>query len=244
MMKTPSETDLHGQRSLINKFQDYLGEFVYGSMDGSITTFAVVAGAEGANLSSSIIIILGFANLLADGFAMSVGSYLSAKSEREHYDRHKNTEYWEIENIPETERDEIRDIYKDHGFEGELLEKVVKVITADKERWVNVMMKHELEMIPSKKSPFATGTMTFISFVTVGLIPLVIYVIDFLRPVHFDLFFFSSSLTSVAFIIIGYIKTYVTQTSKIKGILETLLLGITAAAVAFGVGYLLDKIIA
>jgi len=80
MMKTPTETDLHGQRSFINKFQDYLGEFVYGSMDGSITTFAVVAGAEGANLSSSIIIILGFANLLADGFAMSVGSYLSAKS--------------------------------------------------------------------------------------------------------------------------------------------------------------------
>jgi len=61
----------------------YLSEFVYGGTDGAITTFAVVAGALGASLSSSIVIILGFANLLADGFSMAVASYLSAKSEKE-----------------------------------------------------------------------------------------------------------------------------------------------------------------
>lgn len=59
----------------------YLGEFVYGGVDGTITTFAVVAGAMGANLESNVIVILGFANLLADGFAMSIGAYLSANSE-------------------------------------------------------------------------------------------------------------------------------------------------------------------
>ena len=241
--KIPIESQLHGAKSGWGKMHDYLAEFVYGGMDGSITTFAVVAGAEGAHLSSAIIIIMGFANLLADGFAMSVGSYLSAKSERDNYQKHKNTEYWEVENIPETEREEIRQIYRDHGFEGELLEKIVKVITADKDRWVNVMMKHELEMIPSSKSPITSGTATFISFLLVGLVPLLVYVIDYLFPQNINLFMASSLLTSLAFVYIGYIKTRVTQTTIWKGIMETLLLGITAAVVAYFVGYMLEKIV-
>ena len=78
----------HGSKyPLINRFQEYLGEFVYGGIDGSVTTFAVVAGAAGAALDSQIVIILGFANLIADGFAMSVGSYLSTKSEKENYQK-------------------------------------------------------------------------------------------------------------------------------------------------------------
>jgi VIT1/CCC1 family predicted Fe2+/Mn2+ transporter len=59
----------------------YLKEFVYGGIDGSVTTFAVVAGATGAKLDAGVIIVLGFANLIADGFSMSVGNYLSEKSE-------------------------------------------------------------------------------------------------------------------------------------------------------------------
>jgi len=242
-MKKPSEDSLHQRTSGLGKLQEYLGEFVYGGMDGSITTFAVVAGAEGANLSSSVVIIMGFANLLADGFAMSVGSYLSAKSEKDNYDMHKRTEYWEVENIPEAEREEIREIYKEHGFEGELLEKVVKVITADKDRWVNVMMKHELGMIPSGKSPFTTGAATFFSFILVGLIPLLSYITDFIQPLDINLFLVSSLLTTLAFLIIGYVKTNVTQTSRLKGIVETLALGVIAALVAYYVGYSIERIL-
>ncbi len=73
-MQQSSEATMHNQRSKWGSLHHYLAEFVYGGMDGSITTFAVVAGAEGAHLPSSIVIIMGFANLLADGFAMSVGS--------------------------------------------------------------------------------------------------------------------------------------------------------------------------
>lgn len=65
------------------KFEQYLGEFVYGATDGTVTTFAVVAGAAGAGLSSKVIVILGFANLIADGFSMGASAYLSAKSERD-----------------------------------------------------------------------------------------------------------------------------------------------------------------
>jgi vacuolar iron transporter family protein len=63
--------------------EDYLSEFVYGGIDGAVTTFAVVAGATGARFSAQVILVLGFANLIADGFSMSVGSYLSTKSEQE-----------------------------------------------------------------------------------------------------------------------------------------------------------------
>mgnify|MGYP001563438451 CR=1 FL=1 len=71
------------KRKIKNHIEEYLGQFVYGGIDGSVTTFAVVAGATGAQLSSVIVIILGFANLIADGFSMAVGAYLSSKSEIE-----------------------------------------------------------------------------------------------------------------------------------------------------------------
>ena len=101
------ENDIHLNSTRFGKLQEYLREFVYGGIDGAVTTFAVVAGGFGANLDPGILIILGFANLLADGFSMSVGAYLSAKSERDNYDKHEKIEYWEIENLPEIERVEI-----------------------------------------------------------------------------------------------------------------------------------------
>ena len=146
-----NEHKIHKSNSFISKFENYLGEFVYGGIDGCVTTFAVVAGAVGAGLDSMVIIILGFANLFADGFAMSVGAFLSARTEIDNYNKHKQLEYWEIENMPDIERQEIRDIYQAKGFEGELLEKIVTVITDNKDRWVDVMMKEELEMIEEKQ---------------------------------------------------------------------------------------------
>lgn len=229
-----------------SKFLDkYLGEFVYGGIDGCVTTFAVVAGAVGAGLDTIIILILGFANLFADGFAMSVGAYLSTKSDRDNYHKHRKIEYWEIEHKRETEIEEVREIYRDKGFEGELLEKVVDKITEDKDRWVDVMMKEELEMIEEDKSPFGIGLATFISFLVIGLIPLSVYLWDWFFAIDTDLFFLTSVFTGFGFITVGYLKSKVNQTSKIKGMLETLLLGTTAAIVAYFVGdfleYLLTK---
>lgn len=221
----------------------YLPEFVYGGIDGSITTFAVVAGAAGAGLSGNIVIILGFANLFADGFSMRVGAFLSAKSSKELYHKHERNEYWEIENIPHTEVEEIREIYRNKGFEGQLLEDVVKKITEDKDRWVDTMMKEELEMIPDSKSPFKIGLATFISFFSVGIIPLLIFVADFFLDVEINLFTIASVLTFFAFIGIGYLKSMVTQTSKIKSVTQTLLLGIIAAILAYFVGAFLEQIL-
>lgn len=243
-MSVKDENKLHGTSSTLSKLQDYLSEFVYGGIDGSVTTFAVVAGAAGADLSSSVIIILGFANLIADGFSMSVGSYLSSKSERQTYEKHKNVEYWEVENMPETERQEIREIYQAKGFEGELLEQVVDKITEDKDRWVDIMMKEELEMLPDTKSAFGMALVTFISFILVGFIPLLIYIYEYIAgtAVHQG-FWLACGLTSLAFIGIGWLKSAVTQTNRTKSILETLALGISAAVLAYFVGSTLEQMI-
>ena len=238
-----NEYTIHQKGNLLSRFENYLGEFVYGGIDGCVTTFAVVAGAVGAELSSSIIIILGFANLFADGFAMSIGAYLSTKSEKDTYQKHRQLEYWEVDHMPDVERNEVRDIYQAKGFEGPLLEQVVDVITADKDRWVDIMMKEELEMMEEQKSPLLMGAITYVSFISVGLIPLLVYVWDYFNPSINNPFLWSSVLTASGFIIIGILKTYVTQTNVWRGVLETLVLGAIAALVSYYVGDVLEGLI-
>jgi len=239
MKQTRASKEMHSSEG---KFQEYLSEFVYGGIDGSVTTFAVVAGASGANLESSVIIILGFANLVADGFAMSVGSYLSAKTDKERFEKIKRQEYWEIEHLRETEVQEIRDIYTQKGFTGDLLEQVVAKITENKDRWVDVMMKEELNMIREQKSSFTMGLATFTAFCLMGLIPLVSYVLDFWYELPFNLFTISIVLTGIAFAIIGLLKGWVNETNKWRSMGETLFLGASAAVLAFYVGAFLDKL--
>ncbi len=236
-----NESVIHQESKYFKKLQEYLGEFVYGGIDGAVTTFAVVAGGFGADLDSGIIIILGFANLLADGFSMSVGAYLSSKSNQENYKKHEAIEYWEIENLPDVERQEIKEIYEAKGFEGELLEKVVDQITSNKDLWVAEMMKDELNLMEESKSPFKIGLATFISFILVGFIPLLVYLWTFFNPSSINIFFWTSILTGIAFIIVGWLKYIVNQTSSIKSILETLALGVLAAVVAYYVGDILEK---
>ena len=237
------EAFIHQENSFLGRYQNYLSEFVYGGIDGSITTFAVVAGAVGAGLDNSIIIILGFANLFADGFSMSIGAYMSAKSEKQNFQKQKAIEYWEIENMPETERTEIRDIYREKGFEEPVLSEIVAVITKNKDRWVDEMMKDELGLIENEKSPFQIGLYTFISFLMVGLIPLLVFVASYLNIEIINKFLWSSIMTGISFILIGLLKAKVTNSSIIKGISETLLLGGLAALVAYFVGDFLEQII-
>ena len=222
------------------KLQPFLKEFVYGAVDGSITTFAVVAGAEGANLSSAVIIILGIANLIADGFSMSVGSYLSSRSEKLQYEQFKAREYWEIEHMRASEVQEVREIFRSKGFEGTLLEDIVNKITENKEAWVDIMMKHELNMTREDRSSFAIGLATFLSFFIAGSIPLIVYVYDYFYPTQLSLFLYSAGFTGITFIGIGLLKAVTTQSRKLKRVLETLLLGTAAAMLAYFTGKLLD----
>ena len=226
------------------RWEPYLGEFVYGGMDGCVTTFAVVAGAVGAGLDSSIIIILGFANLLADGFAMSVGAYLSTKTEKDNFDKYRAQTAKNMEIVHEREKEEIQKIYSEKGFEGTLLNQVVEVITKDQERWIDVKMKEGLQMIRPMKSPILIGGITYISFILIGLIPLLVFVIDYLKPLNQNLFVTSSILTGGGFLLVGWLKAYVNQTRILKGMAETVGLGAIAATVAYFVGDLLEHLLA
>lgn len=235
-----TEDELHtGSRKwYFNK--EYLSEFVYGGIDGAITTFAVVSGAAGANAEIYYIMIFGFANLIADGFSMSVGNFFAVKAERSQYEQHKAIEYWEVENMRDHEIQEIRDIYEAKGFKGELLDKVVEVITADKDVWVDTMMKEELEMTKDNKAPIKTAFATFVSFNIIGIIPLISYVVAILMDLPEDnLFLISCLATGAALMIIGYLKSRVTEKPWIKGMTETLLLGGLAALLAYYAGEVL-----
>ena len=227
---------------MYQKAQLYLGEFVYGGIDGSVTTFAVVAGATGANLESYIVIILGISNLIADGFSMSVGSYLSAKSKNQQYNKYRLSSLWEIKNRRKLKLDNVRKIFISKGFEGQLLEDAIEKIIEDDDRWVDTMMKEEFQSVSESRPAIKIGTSTFISFIIVGVIPISVFVIDHFNALNINLFFASSVLTGVAFILIGALKSFVTNTNWFKGISEVVLLGIIAATLAYFAGSILQTI--
>lgn len=223
------------------KHRDYLPEFVYGGMDGIVTTFAVVAGAAGAGIDSSVVIILGFANLFADGFSMSVGSYLANLSEQHNYERYKRLEYHEVNHNPAEGQEEIRQIFIQKGLKGEALEAVVEAITSDKDVWVDTMMKDELNLTPGVRSPLSKAVATFISFNLVGLVPMVVYLVDFVSKLHCDLFLLSGLLTGLAFIGVGLLKSYIGEQPLWRGVLETFGLGAGAATLAYFAGNMLER---
>ena len=228
---------------LSERLKDHLGEIVYGGIDGVVTTFAVVAGAEGAGLPTTVVIILGVANLVADGFSMSVGAYLSTKSEKQRYDLERQKEYREIEEVPDLEVEEVREIFSDMGFEGELLEQVVSKITENEDRWVEIMMKHELEMILEKKSSTLIGLVTFLSFSVFGTITLLAYIFDISLDIQPSSFAISTGLTTLAFIFIGWMKSFVTKANYVQSVIETLGLGALAAMLAYFAGDVLEKLL-
>jgi VIT1/CCC1 family predicted Fe2+/Mn2+ transporter len=158
----------------------YLPEFTYWWIDGAVTTFAVVAGSIGANLDSNIILILWFANLFADGFAMSVWAYLSS--------------------------------------------------------WTKDVQTSKIERL-------YIANATFIAFIVLGFIPLLIYVLQYLWVEFSNPFLYASILTFISFAIIWYAKSFITKTSYLKNIWETLLLGASAAVVAYYVWDIIESIL-
>src|SRR3990172_1647799 len=143
----------------------YIGDMVYGGLDGIVTTFAVVSGVAGANLGANIVLILGLANLFADGFSMAVGSYLSTKSEQEYYNREKERESWEVEHFPEGEKAELYELFHKQGYSEEDAHKLVEIKSKNNKLWVNAMMLEELGMLEDTRNPVYNALATLVSFV-------------------------------------------------------------------------------
>jgi vacuolar iron transporter family protein len=224
------------------KRHGYMGDAVLGGIDGCVTTFAVVAGAVGAGFSVTVVIILGFANLVADGFSMAVSNYLNTKSQREAVEKARRMEHRHIDQIPEGEREEIRQIFERKGFQGEVLEKIVQVITSDRKLWVDTMLVEELGLQIEGPQPVRAGLATFLAFGAVGLIPL----LPFLVPggiLAADRFLTSAIVTAFAFAGIGVVKASVLERPILRSGAETLLIGGGAAVLAYAIGLLLGNLL-
>lgn len=218
----------------------YLRNMVYGANDGIVTTFAVVAGVAGASLSPKIILILGFANLVADGISMAMGNWLGTRSENQFKNEELRLEHWEIEHVPEEEAKEIEQIYKDKGFTGDDLARAVQIITSDKDRWAKEMMIHELGIIPGEEeSPWKNGLATFVAFATAGLLPLLPYIFHISIK---DTFTTAMIFTAVALFVVGAGRTIFTKMNWFLAGLEMLFVGALAAGSAYGVGYFIGLI--
>ena len=241
--------DHHRPHLIAQRLEDgpdsvYLKEFIYGSVDGAVTTFAIVAGVAGAGMSAEVIIILGFANLLADGFSMAASNYLGTRAENQNREKIRQMENDEIERHPEGEEEEVRQIFAKKGFLGQLLEDAVKVITSDKEAWIDTMLQDEHGMSLQGNDPIKSGFATFSAFCLVGFIPLISYVTNWISPGLIDnAFGWAAFMTGIAFFWVGALKgRFVSHHWFFSG-LETVLVGGIAASMAFGVGIILKDLV-
>lgn len=220
----------------------FLKSFVYGGLDGVITTFAVVAGVAGASLDASIILILGFANLIADGVAMAFGDFLSTKAELQYQAAERRREEWELEHYSEGEKKEMIEIYLEKGLSEEEAETVVDIFARHPTVMVDTMMAEELGIIEEKGSPIGNALVTFGAFVVFGFVPLLIFVADHLFKMNVDGLFWSCLLTAATLFALGVAKARFSMSHWWKSGLEMLLLGGTAAVAAFFIGRALESL--
>ena len=222
---------------------NWLPDFVYGGIDGAVTTFAVVAGVAGAQLSTAIILILGFANLFADGFSMAVGKYSSDRAEKQRIQSVRKNLDREIHDNPEKARDDLEEVLHSRGFRSRDLTKAVEMMSANEAVWVDTLMRHKYRLIDEHIEPTKGAVATFIAFNLIGFIPLAAYVFNgFLHLEPRGLFQLTSGFTLLALFTVGAVKARVVKERWVVGGVETMVIGGVAAGIACLVGYLLRGI--
>ncbi len=238
------EDSLDNEQHEVPQGYNWIADFVYGGIDGAITTFAVVAGVEGASLAVPIILILGFANLFGDGFSMSVSKYLSDKAELEQYEKIRQIEFRHLKEKTEHERGEVREIMESYGFKGKDLDRSVEIITSDPDVWVDLMMRNEFNMTKENVNPMKGAVVTFFSFVLVGFIPLIGY--TFRAFVDFSdqqMFYITVITTLLGLFLVGTVKSKFSMRHWFICGLETAVVGGVAATIAYFVGYFIKNLV-
>lgn len=211
-----------------------------GGIDGCITTFAIVSGAAGAGLSAPIALILGFANLLADGFSMAVSQYESIKTENSVIDYIRDNEALHIDKIPQGEREEVRQIFQQKGFSGETLEAIVDTISGDRRLWIDTMLREEHGLQTRGNNALRPASITFLAFILLGALPLTPFLFSTLTMQQ--QFVLSSIIAGMVFFGIGLFKSPDTSRPHLSAGLSTLLTGSSAAALAYASGHILREV--
>jgi len=223
-----------------SKVGEHVKSIVFGGLDGIITTFAVISGAVGGGLSVDVILILGFSNLIADGFSMGFGDALSSKAENEYILSEKKREEWEFDNYKEGEIKEMVKLYQERGMNAEDAECVILKMAKYRDFFVDVMMKEELELqVPGEDdNPWKSGAVTFLAFLAFGMVPLLVYAAAGTSSGVADstLFAISCGLTMCTFVVLGVVKAYIAGQNLIRGGAEILAMGTFTAGIAYSLG--------
>jgi len=216
-----------------NRNRSYLRDIVYGAVDGAVTTFAIVAGVVGAELSTKVIIALGIANVLADGFSMAAGNYSGTKAELDDTARLREIEEKHIRLAPDGERAELREILSRKGLEGEVLEAATDAIAKDRKTWIDMMLVEEYGLSPVDPHPMRAAQATFVAFLMAGMVPLLPYLLSVSNP-----FEWAIAATGLTFFAVGAAKSRWSLAPWWRSGFETLAIGGVAAAIAYFVGTL------
>lgn len=214
-------------------------DVVIGMADGLTVPFALAAGISGAVDSNVIVITAGIAEIIAGSIAMGLGGYLAGKTEVDHYAAELKREYYEVDHLPEREKQEVKDVLGQYGISIATQNQVAEELSQNKDKWVDFMMKFELgleEPHPdrAKKSAFNIA----VSYIIGGFIPLSAY---FFTEHPHEGIKYSAIITLIALAVFGYFKSKVTGQNTIKGALRTMLVGAAAAAAAYFIATWIDK---
>lgn len=209
----------------------HLKDMIYGGIDGAVTTFAIVAGVEGAGLPHSIIVALGLANIMADGFSMAASNYSGTKAELDDRKRIIQIEERHIDEHPEGEREELLQILHMRGLSGDILENATQAISKRRDKWISIMLTDEYGLTRGDPKPLRAAIATFIAFLAAGAVPLFPFVLGLPNA-----FVTSILATLFTFFIIGAVKSRWSLAKWWRSGTETLLIGGIAALLAYGVG--------
>ena len=210
---------------------DTVRDIVIGMSDGLTVPFALAAGLTGAIASSRIILTAGFAEIAAGSIAMGLGGYLAARGDAEHYASERVREEEEIVTVPDTEAQEVQDIFKNYGLTEVESKSVVDALRHRPKDWVDFMMRFELGL--EKPDPTRAWKSAFtiaFSYIVGGMIPLSSYII--FTTAHRALIM-SVVVTLIALGVFGAIKGRFTGVPIVRSGLQTALIGGLAAAAAF-----------
>ncbi len=154
-----------------------LRDVILGGQDGLVNVLGVILGVTAASQDPRLILAAGLAATFAESISMGAVAYTSTIADADHYKAEEARERREMVEVPEQEREEIREIYRAKGFDGELLEQVVAKITSNNELWLGTMMREELELEPVHRGDaFRSGWIVGVSALVGSFVPLIPFI--------------------------------------------------------------------
>jgi len=206
-------------------------DLVIGTADGLTVPFALAAGLSGAVAANPLIVTAGLAEIAAGCVAMGLGGFLAARTDAQHYQAERAREEQETKDYPEREKWEVSAILHRYGLRGEVLARATEAIASDRRRWVDFMMRFELELSEPAPGRAAQSAATIGgAYVVGGLIPLSPYM---LLAETGPALVASSALTGAALFGFGWLKAAATGLPRLRGAAQTLAVGAMAACVAY-----------